>query len=281
MTELVNGSLGSKRYLEEVRKRVKGVYLQRSFSISGKYSILITWDGVEGETDEILGFNVYKSVDRVVWVKLNNSVIQVNQYLDENAVQFTGQEYYYRITYITAKGESDVNQADIVSFDEQKYKVDGMNWRLYNTSLEQIRRLWLVLRHTGEEVIFLIRQFIGKRCSRCYDYVSHQPRDPNCVVCYGTGIENGYRKFNSRIHLEPATLTITRGLEGFVPAYDFRCWTISYPLLSSQDFVIRKRTGERFAVNENNKVINQGLILMQILRINLLNKDHPIYRVEV
>lgn len=280
MDKLIDSNLGSKRYIEETTKKVKNIALQRTFDIEGNYSVLLTWsDEVKGVS--VSGFNVYKSIDGREWVKLNDVPLQTNQFLDTDAKHTIGQEYYYKITYLADTGESSLDEADTITFDTQYVKVDGMNWRLYNVSLEMMRRFYLVLRHSGEEAIILLRQFVGKKCSSCYDYVSHQARDPGCKECYGTGISNGYKKFETRVFFEPATMTISRELEGFRPAYDFRCWTISYPILSSHDYIIRKRTGERFAVNENNKIIIQGLLIQQILRVYLLNKNHPIYKVEV
>lgn len=273
--------LGSKRYIEETLIRVKNISLQRTFDIEGKYAVLITWDEKVEGVSNLQGFRVYRSVNGVDWNLLTALPIQVNYYLDTEFKHFKGQDYYYKVTYISSSGESSLEEAEMVSFDTQSKDVSGMNWRLYNASLEQIRRLNLILFHTGENVVCLIRQFIGPKCSRCYDYVSHKVRDERCPVCFGTGIENGYKMVSAKMHFEPAVLTITRGLEGFIPAYDFRCWLTTFPILNSHDFIIRKRTGERFIINENNKVINQGFLLMQQLRISLLNKDHPIYDVKV
>lgn len=276
----MNG-LGSNVYKNEVLLKVRNVSLQRAFDLSGKYSVLITWDEkVEGVPD-LLGFNVYRSSDGVNWQRLNSDIIQTNNFLDTDYKHFKGQDFYYKVTYISINRESSLEEADIVSFDNQRRGVSGMNFRLFYASLEQIRRLNLVLFNTGEDVVCLLRQFIGKKCSRCYNYVLHKASDEYCPVCFGTGIENGYRKVEAKMHFEPAVMTITHGLEGFVPAYDFRAWFTSYPLLNSHDYVIRKRTGERFVVNENNKIINQGFLLMQVLRIALLNKNHPIYSVVV
>jgi hypothetical protein len=281
MNEIITEKFGSYRYYEETLKRVKNVSVQRTFDVNGKYSIQIVWDTFIPGVEVIDGFNVYRSVDLKEWKKLNSTLITINNFLDSDAKLFIGQDYYYKVTFISNGIESSLEEAEPVTFLSSKNKVDGMNWRLYNTSLEHMRRLSLVLRHTGEEVIFGIRQFVGQKCRRCYDFVAKKATDSSCPVCFGTGIEQGYKGIEGRVHFEPATLTISRELEGFIPAYAFRCWTLSFPLLSSQDFIIRKRTGERYVINESTPIINQGLILMQTLRVDIMVREHPLYNIPV
>jgi len=280
MAEIIVEPFGSYRYQEETLKRVKNIKVQRSFDLGGKFSILINWDTYIPGVDVIDGFNVYRSMDLKEWKKLNAELITINSFLDNDAKLFIGQDYYYKVTYVSNGVESSLGEAEAVTFLSSKDKVDGMNWRLYNTSLEQIRRLSIVLRMTGEEVVFLIRQFVGQKCRRCYDFTARKPTDENCSICFGTGIEQGYKKLEGRMHFEPATLTIRRDLEGFVPGYSFRCWTLNYPLLTSHDYIVRKRTAERFFIVETTPVINQGLILFQMMRVDLL-KEHPIYNLPV
>jgi len=280
MAEIITDKLGSYRYIEETLKRVKNVKVQRTFDFDGKFSIQVIWDVIIPGVEVIDGFNVYRSVDLKEWIKLNKELLTINSFLDTDAKLFIGQDYYYKVTYVSNGVESSLDEAEATTFLFSKDKVDGMNWRLYNASLEHIRRISLVLRHTGEEVIFAIRQFVGQKCRKCYDFVAKKATDSNCPVCYGTGIESGYKAVEGRMHFEPATLTISRELEGFLPRYVFRCWTLSYPLLTTSDFIIRKRTCERYLIAETTPVINQGLILMQQVRADLV-KEHPIYNIRL
>jgi len=262
--------------------KVRDVNVQRALSPQGKYAILISWNTIVPNVPDVQGFNIYRSVDSVNWNLVNSLPVQTNNYLDDSADLIFGQDYYYKVTFIDNNSqESALDDADIVSVLTQEYDVDGFNGRLLRVSIEQIRRLNLIWQNTGEKVWFVVRQYVGQKCPRCYDFNTHKARDPRCPVCFGTGIENGYKAVEGYLHIAPATAQYIRAPEGFIPNYVVVAYTGVYPLLTSNDFVIRTRTGERFFINSVDVIINQGFVLMQTVRMQVAEKGHAIYDWEV
>lgn len=261
--------------------KVKNVLVQRTFNYEGLYSALITWDCSVSGVPDIQGFNVYRSLDSKDF-QLVGSNLGICQYLDENIPLLQGEEYYYKITFIDNNGiESSLDEADAITFTHQLSTTNGFNTRLVNTSLEQIRRLAWLFKHVGEPVWFIIRQYVGKKCHRCYDFNSHKATDPNCPVCFGTGIEGGYKAVEGLMIVSPSDMRYLRDNDGFIVNNTLVVYLPFYPFLTSNDFIIRKRTGQRYLFNSVNQTIIEGFVVMQTARITLAEKGSKIYKLEV
>lgn len=113
----------------------------------------------------------------------------------------------------------------------------------------------LQLRRTNksDRGVLLKRRRWGEKCTRCLDWDVRQPKDPRCLVCWGTGFTGGY--FSAMEFL------ITWGApwnKAFKPdpqvnvRYDIarEGWSVGHPMLETDDVYVRLGSGERYILKE-------------------------------
>ena len=144
---------------------------------------------------------------------------------------------------------------------------------------------------TGEEVVLLKRMWSGKTC-RCYEPNSEYPQ-ARCPSCYGTGIVSGYeqyynpRKSSGRILVRfgPAAEDLKREEGGIENSIIFDCWTLSTPILTDSDILIRFNidgTEEwRYEILDvtRNKLL-YGETARQTFKAQRIRKTSPMYQIK-
>lgn len=255
---------------------VKNVYVYRTIDLSGRYSILVKWDAIVPNVPDVTGFNIYRTVldDDV---KINKSVVTQNFYLDENAPVYPGQDWYYRVTVISASsGESDYLTATKVNI--YTHGGEGLMGRIESVAREEIRRLAIGFNMQGETLTIFVKRVYGPTCPVCYNELSGRGADPNCKTCYGTGIEGGYDVYQTKGVVYETSKRIMESREGLRERYVPRGVIASYPILHDGDG-LRRTDGKAYILSEVSPQLIQNFLIEQQFTLAQIPEGHVLYRI--
>lgn len=254
----------------------KLVKVERTLDFEGTLYNLITWEDTIPNITDITGWNVYSSrTPSGPWELLNSTPLTVNFYRH----RFTLQKgfLYYKVTYIsTSLGEEKLD--DVPPIAESDEDIDGFQKRLKWITLEQLRRLNLLLSWKGEPCYLLVRRRFGERCPKCFDQWGASSTSESCDVCYGTGFEGGYDVFEGRFHVADGSERLAETEAGWNVTYNPRVWITDYPVVKEGDILVRKGDFQRYWIQDVRRQVQQSKLLMQTFSIAVVEEDNPVYK---
>lgn len=192
-----------------------------------------------------------------------------------------------------------------ISTGTERDEISGADMKFY---VEEIRRRNLaMLENDGEDFTLYIRRMLGQPCvcqsnsivtngrvetngvldysdlGKDFDPTTEteeevtEAQDPEyqgtyrCLECFGTGISGGYFPgINIRVRYgEVPTRSLKFEEQGIEFVHDFNSWTLWHPKLKERDFILRKRSGERFLVTEIGQSEWRGICMHQ--KFNAVN----------
>jgi hypothetical protein len=140
----------------------------------------ITWglkgDGLPG----IYKFSVYRSPNQRDWEELIKDVVNIHDYLDEEAPSSLKTfQVYYKIKVISPIGET-AESSPVFLFEKPEK-------RSFLIAKEIIRRGNLLFRQfNGIKLAILKRKQYGEKCTDCFNPILDQVATSVCNCCYGT-----------------------------------------------------------------------------------------------
>lgn len=235
-------------------------------------NIQITWDNVSYKNYDVF-YNIYRcNITNGAFIKLNQSPIHTNKYIDKTNVQNANITHWYRISSLYKNDntfiESELSNAFI-------YKVDNTN-KWFHKMNE--RNMW-ILKMDGELFDLYKRKLDGERCI-CYDEVRGQSARPDCDKCYGTGYIGGYDPvYQLYIRLKPAQSALDRTNRGLSVKNSTGAWTICDVQIKDRDLLISPQ-GKMFRVVNAHINHAAGYYFHQELNIEEIETNDPVYKIQ-
>jgi hypothetical protein len=186
-----------------------------------------------------------------------------------------GLNVFYRVQLVDGNGRVYVSPAT----------GGGVYWGRYDWSLakEIIRKETLVQqKRAGVKGWLLQRRYWGDPCA-CADPDTGQVHDPKCPECFGTTIVGGYyAPFEYWVIMDP-----TRRLAKLDPEQGLMVQnmetvrSLAYPRPQPGDVWVHSATNQRYAVQGDPAAVarHRGIDLILNLRIEELDRSHPVYEV--
>ena len=168
---------------------------------------------------------------------------------------------------------------------------------------EAINRQLRGIKARGEQVYYIKRIFDTNYCS-CYNPDTRMSRRARCPLCYGTGIVDGYRRYNSaanqtgdgKIYIAAPMAPKELGLEsyGFDVLQNYNYWTTPKPAINvsdnrdprTYDWIIRYRKdnteiGRYYVTAAAISYWKDNVPMHQAFNVKLADPDETIYRIDV
>jgi len=86
------------------------VEIQDNGNGTGNYSVDLSWQA--STSNDVAGYNVYRSPDASTWVKINSSLIALTDYSDSTIAENT--TYYYAATAVDTSGNESAKTAPVM-----------------------------------------------------------------------------------------------------------------------------------------------------------------------
>jgi hypothetical protein len=221
----------------------------------------IQWDIVIN-LSAVLGYNVYRglTVNFADASRVNVAPLTITQFQDVLPQgQVIRQQYYYFVTAFNADGES--LPSDPAAYDPfTSFSAPTWNQQAYILK-EFIRRKFIIMGRTGEQVKYFIRKVAGSRCS-CWDPIRNSVTDPNCTLCFGTTYQGGYVRIDTTMRVLGSQEQRSRKELGIEITNQPAGWTIVYPIMAPQDILVRKNN-LRYRITTVTPTINSGVLTEQ------------------
>lgn len=226
-----------------------------------KQHLLVTWEIPPNSNldTQTLYFDVYRGrvTDFSKAKKVNRLPVLSNQYMDE-IPESLREPWYYFVVAVGRYGATPTIAAEASQYSFTPRDADD-NMR-YIIS-EWVRRHNLMLSMDGENFIYYLRKWSGRRC-KCYDPIRQDTVDPNCQDCFGTTFIGGYYAIRAVGRFVAAQETLTRKELGLEINSDPTGWTTIYPLVTSQD-LIRRQNNIIYRVTQVSPQIHKGILTRQ------------------
>jgi len=244
--------------------KVEGVFITNQLDGG---SLLVSW-GAPSVT--VLKYKVYRALSMSGTYTLIKDDVHVLFYKDTTAYQWQRTDYWYKVSAVDADGEGPLSDP-VVNFAFAKNSSSGMT-RLGDAGsmnharimYEIVRRNELLLRRGGEWVDVWIRKTAGEWCTSCYVPERDQPSYATCPVCFGTGFTGGYEKYaDVLMKVEPYKDQRQLVKIGNKWMATPRSWVTTFPLLRTDDVVVRKFNNRRYIVNGVDIKLSRGIVTRQ------------------
>jgi hypothetical protein len=143
---------------------------------------------------------------------------------------------------------------------------------------EAVHRNRWILEQGGERVKVFLRKNVGLPCPCIEDDFHNQPIN-DCIICFGTGIVDGYEgPYDIIIAPDDAERKISQKDIGRTIEHTYEAWTGPSPLLAHRDFLV-KVNGERYSIGAVRMPTNRGMILQQHFNIGHFDEKDIRYKV--
>jgi len=187
---------------------------------------------------------------------------------------------FYRVVLEDAGGNTYVSQPVHATTYWERY-----DWTL---AREIIRKEHLLYRkRAGVKGWLLKRRVWGQRCTAdgCSDNVTNEVFNPNCDLCFGTGIVGGYYEpFEYWVVLNPSQrLKKLDAEQGFMSQVIETVRCLAYPFPASNDVWVNANTDQRYLVMSDVAAIarHRGIDLVLNVRMEEKARSYAFYKVPV
>lgn len=180
------------------------------------------------------------------------------------------QRIFYKLTTVSAEGESDINHVTPISA-----------WQIEAWDFIWIRAKELnayILQQGGENCQVYLRKWLGEPCTTCYSRV-HERAESDCVLCFGTGVVGGFiGPYDFLMAPVDMDTTLTRQEQGLKTVKTGTQWTNYMPKLNTYDLIFRK-SGEVYIVGKVHlSEVRGNAYLQQEFDISLVPRDRIEYQ---
>jgi hypothetical protein len=246
-------------------------------------SVLVEWAlekdfvaGAEGPFTFILERGYAANDDN--FVPVAQTTDQPWAYDNDPQLPDKGTDVFYRVKLIDGAGQEYLSQATAV----------GTYWNRYDYTLarEIIRKEHLLQRkRAGVRGWLLKRRVYGESCPVCVDPDTGQINNPQCPVCFGTGITGGYYDaFEYWVIMNPSQrLGKVDAEQGLITATMETVRAMAYPRPDMNDVWVHAHTDQRFLVQGDVTALarHRGIDLILNLRLDERDRTEVIYKVPV
>ena len=162
----------------------------------------------------------------------------------------------------------------------QKVKSIPESWeykrrdRVEKIANESQRREYMLLsKFVGAKSFLFRKKTYGLRCHRCWNRELEKVMDDHCEVCYGTSFEGGYYDpIPIFVQYDPISTGKQKTYIGNIEPSTVGGWTISMPVIASDDVIIRSQTWSTFKVINVGGTELQTTVVRQMLSLSHLSK---------
>lgn len=251
--------------------KVLNIHAQRTLDLAGKDNITVTWHNIVPGVFPSQ-FNVYQSIGGKDYTKLGDT--QIDSYSATGVESLPGVAYFYKVTFTENGTESDLDLATAV--DLYSWDAEGVTIYDQMARAQALRSRWLI-ENWGENCVIYVRKFAGTRCPKCYDEVGNMSTNNTCSICYGTGWEGGFVKFNKKIAIEMASdKRLSTRPWGYEQTWQPRANFDNFPIIHSQD-IIGRADNVRYLITSTNPVRLNNVLYQQICGITEAQLDNICY----
>ena len=254
---------------------IRDIYIQR-ISID---KVLIRFNPVVIDEPYIQGINVYRRKDSDnEYKKLNTKPIGVDFFTDYNNTFELNESYYYKLTYVDRDGnESSLDDATEHSVYYIKNQFEDV---VQDVSMNIAFRTDWAMNSFGENGYVFVRKINGRRCSRCWDDNAKLPTDAKCPICFGTGIEGGYEKYNFRFTFGEFGRKMRETEYGFDQVTATKGYSGVDVILHSFDIIVRQ-DGRRYIITNVNPTLIRDMLVQQTFDINFLQQENIAWQLKI
>lgn len=254
-------------------------------------------DGVEARVSRVYGYTGEVEIDANTYIepgtqtylkpvipRTDSRVTCTYRYQRSLLKTDLGQRIFYRVTTVgmSSKQENTILRPEDLletplenAVATNSFEIEKMDY-IWS---EAVRRNRWILEQGGERVKVFLRKNVGPICP-CYSFTHKQPLG-DCLICYGTGIVDGYEGPYDIIQApDDGELRISQKDTGRNPEHTYEVWTGPTPLLSMRDFVL-KVNGDRYTIGAIRMPTNRGNILQQHYTIGVMDDKDIRYKVPV
>lgn len=140
---------------------------------------------------------------------------------------------------------------------------------------------------SGTPVYVYKKQTSGStRCDECWDSILKRVKRSNCQSCHGTGfvgkgVGGYYDPTYTWVDLSPDPEVVQVAQWGRVEPTQTDVFTSNYPRLSVGDLVVELTSDKRWKVMQVRDTEKRRTKMLQIARLDLINKDQVEYTIEI
>lgn len=232
-------------------------------------SCKITWNQVS--SPKKVYYNIYKGYSpNGIFYKQNKEPLEYNSFEDRSVSINPNTTNWYKVSTLYKEDDKYI-EGPLSS--PVKYEVLNTN-KWFNKINE--RNMW-ILKNTGQLFDLYIYKTEGEKCPKCYDKIRGRGSDPNCNICYGTGIDGGYEPiYQLYVRQKPATSSLDLTNSGLQINNSPGAWTISDITLRNRDLLINPQ-GIIFEIISTNINHAAGYYFHQELQMKEIPPTHPLY----
>lgn len=143
----------------------------------------------------------------------------------------------------------------------------------------QRREYILLSKFAGVKSYLFRKKSYGKRCSQCWDFKTEQITNDHCPACLGTSFEGGFFtpapffvQYESTPNERPKTYY------GKMEANQIGAWTVSMPVVNSEDIVVRTGDWNLYRVDKILTTELQANTVRQLLTLTQLSRGDVEYQ---
>jgi hypothetical protein len=225
-------------------------------------------------------YNIYRGLSAGgIFYKLNtNGPLITNRYEERSLGRNPNAVYWYKVSAVYKDINNQLIEGPLSG--AIIYQVNNTN-RWFKKMNE--RDLW-ILKNTGELFDLYTRLTVvdenHPRCPKCYDPIRGVAGDPNCAICWGTGITGGYEPtIQLYVRQKPAQTTLDITPQGYVYNNVPGAWTISTIQIKNRDLLINPQ-GKLFSVTSSTINHAAGYFFHQELQLKELDPKDVLYNMK-
>jgi hypothetical protein len=195
------------------------------------------------------------------------------------------QRVFYRVTTVGIPVTCPIERAqpqDLVETPLERaaatsnFEIEKLDW----IWREAVRRNQWVLNQGGERVKVFLRKQVGTPCP-CNQKPAYKQPISDCLICYGTGIVDGYEgPYDVIVAPDDSERRIAQKPEGRSIEHTYEVWMGPSPLVSQRDFLV-KINGERYSIGSVRMPTNRGMVLQQHFNIGHLDEQEIRYKIPI
>lgn len=153
------------------------------------------------------------------------------------------------------------------------------NWVTLRSNEIQRREYLLLTKFVGVKSYLFRKKSYGKRCTSCWDPKTEQVLNDHCPTCIGTGFEGGFFDPASFfVQYETTPNSRDKVYYGKLEANQIGAWTISLPVLNSEDIIVRIGDWNIYRVDKIMPTELQANTVRQIVTLTQLAKGDVEYQ---
>ena len=267
-------SLTTRTHMVQSQRRRSHIYIERIAPYSRK-STVIQWEvSTKYRASGALTFKIELSGNPLgPWELLAENLVDKLVYEDTNFKTDGGlKDRYYRVSFQDGSEVSDPKSI-FGYMPKQQYLIAR---KIFNDEMVLLKK------GNGIPISVIKRKHWGDRCT-CVDPITKQVMDPNCQICHGTKIVQGYYdSINTWGKLNPAAMGTDYGTHGPIQEIEnSQFMLLSFPLVYKDDILVEIDINRRWTVVSSQSTELRRNAVHQEVLVSRLPVYHSAYDLEV